>query len=95
MDGNFGSHRVISIQAMILPSFARHAIFSLASDPGIAAPNVDKLYTPNQQIMYPDIRSGSAIPVGVNAANAGFTTDMPMIRPLTIVDVIVTGRGMH
>ncbi len=68
---------------------------TLPFDPGISSADVDKLYTPNQQIVYPDIRSGLAIPVGDNAANAGFTINAPLVYPFGILDVVVAGRGMH
>jgi len=77
-----------------VPQFGME-IKTLPFDPGIANPNIDELYTRNQRIVYPDIRAGTAIPVGANAASVGFYTDRPIGRGFGIIDVVVGGRGMH
>jgi hypothetical protein len=96
-DATRGTYAVLDIVASFggVPQFGME-IKTLAFDPGIGTPNIDALYTPNQQIVYPQIRAGTAIPVGANAANAGFVTDQPIGPPgFGIIDVVIGGRGLH
>jgi hypothetical protein len=49
-------------------------------------------YSTNQSIVYPQIRNGSAIPVGDNASLAGFQTGVLLGTPFPIHDVTVVGN---
>jgi hypothetical protein len=64
-------------------------------DTSTGTPNFNELYSDNQKIVYPDIRAGSAIPFGGNAARAGFNTGSRLGVGFSIIDVAVRGMGLH